>query len=138
VPIKSFPSSEYELLHSLKPFLNFRKSHRYPIGIGDDAAIRACSEKENLILTADSFVEDVHFSFSYMTSADIGYKAMAINLSDCAAMGAMPDGALVQEMGISDHRRKPCQGTMLDHRHHAHRKVGKEKQVTQTDRSKKQ
>jgi thiamine-monophosphate kinase len=96
VPIKSFPSSEYELLHSLKPYLNFRKSHRYPIGIGDDAAIRACSEKETLIFTADSFVEDVHFSFSYMTSADIGYKAMAINLSDCAAMGAIPDGALVQ------------------------------------------
>jgi thiamine-monophosphate kinase len=91
-----FPSAEHRLLESLKPFLNFRTSSRYPIPIGDDAAIRKCRADETLVLTADSFVENVHFSFPSMTSAEVGYKAMAVNLSDCAAMAARPDGALVQ------------------------------------------
>src|SRR5271169_6490719 len=96
MPLNHFPSSEYRLLHSLKPFLNFRRSRKYPIAIGDDAAIRQCRAREVLVFTADSFVERVHFSFTYMTAAEVGFKAMAINLSDCAAMGALPDGALVQ------------------------------------------
>jgi thiamine-monophosphate kinase len=93
---QSFPSFEYKLLQSLKPFLNYNKNSRYPLPIGDDAAIRVCGKEEKLILTADTFVQDVHFSLSYMTLEEIGYKAMAINLSDCAAMAALPDGALVQ------------------------------------------
>lgn len=96
MPFDQFPSSEYRLLDSLKPFLHYRKSRRYPVSIGDDAAIRNCRADETLILTADSFIEKTHFSFDYMTALEVGFKAMAINLSDCAAMGAMPDGALVQ------------------------------------------
>lgn len=96
MPEQVYPSSEYHLLNSLKPFLHYKKSARYPLAIGDDAAIRTCQAGEKLILTADSFVQDVHFSLSYTSLAEIGFKAMAINLSDCAAMGAVPDGALVQ------------------------------------------
>ena len=96
MPRQSFPSFEYELLDSLKPYLNFHKSPRYPLTIGDDAAIRVCGAKERLILTADTFVQNVHFNLAYMTFEEVGYKAMAINLSDCAAMAALPDGALVQ------------------------------------------
>jgi thiamine-monophosphate kinase len=96
MPFDHFPSEEYRLLGSLKPFLNFKKSSRYPIPIGDDAAIRNCRGNETLVLTADSFIEKIHFSFEYMTAPEVGFKAMAINLSDCAAMGALPDGALVQ------------------------------------------
>jgi thiamine-monophosphate kinase len=93
---KLFPSSEYALLESLRPFLHYKRSPRYPIPIGDDAAIRVCGKKGKLVLTADTFVQDVHFSLLYMTLEEAGYKAMAINLSDCAAMAALPDGALVQ------------------------------------------
>lgn len=96
MPFDNFPSAEYGLIDSLKPFMNFRKSSRYPIPVGDDAAIRNCRADETLVLTADSFVENVHFSFMYMTSAEAGFKAMAVNLSDCAAMGTLPDGAIVQ------------------------------------------
>jgi thiamine-monophosphate kinase len=96
MPGKLYPSFEFKLLESLKPFLHYKKSPRYPIPIGDDAAIRACGNKENIVFTADTFVEDVHFSLSYMTIEEVGFKAMAINLSDCAAMAALPDGALVQ------------------------------------------
>lgn len=96
MPRQSFPSFEYKLLQSLKPFLNYKKNPRFPLPIGDDAAICVCGPKEKLILTADTFVQDVHFSPAYMTFEEIGYKAMAINLSDIAAMAAAPDGALVQ------------------------------------------
>jgi thiamine-monophosphate kinase len=94
--MKNYPSNEYKLLQSLKPFLNYKKSSRYPIGIGDDAAIRETKAGERLVLTADTMVENVHFSLKYMTFREVGYKAMAVNLSDIAAMGAMPDAALVQ------------------------------------------
>jgi thiamine-monophosphate kinase len=76
--------------------LHYKKNSRFPIGIGDDAAIRAGKAGENLILTADSMVENVHFSLDYMTFQEVGYKAMAANLSDVAAMGAVADCALVQ------------------------------------------
>lgn len=114
MPNSAFPSSEYRLLNSLKPFLNLRKSFRYPIGIGDDAALRVCSRNESLALTADSFVENVHFSFDYMTGADVGFKAMAINLSDCAAMGATPDGALVQIIFPAKRAAQKCKRTMRE------------------------
>jgi thiamine-monophosphate kinase len=91
-----YPSEEYKLLKTLVPLLNFKKSTTYPIGMGDDAAVRRTKGKEQLIFTADTFVENVHFSLSSMTFRQIGFKAMAINLSDCAAMAALPDAALVQ------------------------------------------
>ena len=94
-PGKSLLSLEDRLLESIKPLLNYRQSNRYPTGIGDDAAIRQ-SGSEKLILTADSMVENVHFSYEHMSCSEVGYKALAANLSDCAAMGAMPDSALVQ------------------------------------------
>lgn len=90
------PSKEHSLLASLKPLLNHSSSPRYPLEIGDDAAIRMCASGERLVLTADTSMENVHFSLRYMTLAEVGYKAMATNVSDCAAMGALPDGALVQ------------------------------------------
>lgn len=91
-----FPSEEYRLLDGLKDYLNYSPSKRYPIGIGDDAVIRNCDSGEQLIFTADTLVENVHFSFEYLSPAEVGYKAMVANLSDCAAMGAIPDSALVQ------------------------------------------
>jgi|WetSurMetagenome_2_1015567.scaffolds.fasta_scaffold36913_3 thiamine-monophosphate kinase len=92
----TYPSGEYKLLQSLKPLLNYKKTVRYPIGIGDDAAIRETSGGERLVFTADTMVENVHFSLDYMTFQEVGYKAMVTNLSDLAAMGALPDGALIQ------------------------------------------
>jgi thiamine-monophosphate kinase len=65
--------------------------------IGDDAAVRVCrTAGEKLVITADISVENVHFSLDNMTFEEVGYKVMASNLSDCAAMGASPDSAVVQ------------------------------------------
>jgi len=74
-----------------------RDASPYELTIGDDAAIRVNKiAGERLIITADISVENVHFSVDTMTFEEIGYRAMASNLSDCAAMGAAPDSALVQ------------------------------------------
>jgi thiamine-monophosphate kinase len=63
-------------------------------GIGDDAAVIGSIEQE-LVISKDMFVENVHFAKHTMKSYDIGYKALAANLSDMAAMGAKPAYYLV-------------------------------------------
>ena len=65
------------------------------VGPGDDAAVVAVSRNERLVVTTDAVVEGVHFSRAYSTPADIGHRALAVNLSDLAAMGATPRWALV-------------------------------------------
>ncbi len=59
------------------------------LGIGDDAALVRVPDGTELVVTVDTIVAGVHFPPG--TSAeDIGYRALAVNLSDIAAMGAMP------------------------------------------------
>jgi len=62
------------------------RSHR----IGDDGAVIG-----ETVYSADAFCEDVHFRRSWMTPAQIGRKAMLVNLSDAVAMNATPQYALV-------------------------------------------
>ncbi|MGM0401984.1 MAG: thiamine-phosphate kinase, partial [Chloroflexota bacterium] len=67
------------------------------VGIGDDVAVLASdADGEDLILaTVDSQVEDVHFLRDLITPQQLGRRALAINLSDIAAMGGRPQYALV-------------------------------------------
>lgn len=59
------------------------------LGIGDDCAILAPPKSKRLALSTDTLVADVHF-FAKTEPYLIGYKALAVNLSDLAAMGAKP------------------------------------------------
>lgn len=59
------------------------------LGIGDDAALVTVPAHQHLVLAMDTLVEGVHFPLQ-TTPFDIGYKALAVNLSDLAAMGATP------------------------------------------------
>jgi thiamine-monophosphate kinase len=63
------------------------------VGIGDDAAVIACEPP--LVAAHDMVVEDVHFRWGTSSPADVGHTALAVNLSDVAAMGARPVAALV-------------------------------------------
>lgn len=63
------------------------------IGIGDDAAAFA-TPGERLVFTTDTMVESVDFDLGYFSGIDLGWKALAINVSDVAAMGGVPAFAL--------------------------------------------
>jgi thiamine-monophosphate kinase len=66
-----------------------------PIAIGDDGAVIQPERNALEVITTDCLVEGVHFDRALATPADIGYKALAVNLSDLAAMGATPRVALL-------------------------------------------
>ena len=64
------------------------------VGIGDDGAVVKPERGALEVLTTDALVEGVHFDRRYSSLEDIGYRAMAVNVSDLAAMGAAPRLAL--------------------------------------------
>ena len=68
------------------------------VGIGDDAAVVKPERGALQVLTTDALVEGVHFDRRYCSLADIGYRALAVNVSDIAAMGAAPRLALLSLM----------------------------------------
>lgn len=59
------------------------------VGIGDDGAVLDLPVGERLVVVVDTLVEGVHFPPA-LAPADLGYRAVAVNLSDIAAMGAVP------------------------------------------------
>lgn len=65
------------------------------LGIGDDAAAIAPERGEQIVLTTDTLVEGVHFDSARTAMDAVGHKALAVNLSDLAAMGAAPRGVLL-------------------------------------------
>ena len=65
------------------------------VGIGDDCAVLGPTPGEQLIATTDLLIEDVHFRRRYAAPADVGWKALAVNISDIASKGARSRWALV-------------------------------------------
>lgn len=59
-------------------------------GIGDDAAELEVPSGQHLLTSTDMLLEGVHFSFDWVSPGDLGRKAVAVNLSDIAAMGGTP------------------------------------------------
>src|SRR5580658_10673549 len=64
------------------------------LGVGDDGAVLECPPDSQLIAAIDSLVEDVHFPAG-SPARSVGHRALAVNLSDLAAMGAQPAWALL-------------------------------------------
>ena len=65
------------------------------VGVGDDCAILEPEPGAALLATTDLFLEGVHFRRRWAQPADIGWKSLAVNLSDIAAMGGRPRWALM-------------------------------------------
>lgn len=83
---------EFEFIRAIK-----QTSYAQPSlikGIGDDAAVFR-QNTEDIVTAVDTFVEGVHFTRETMDPYHVGYRALAANVSDMAAMGAMPVMCLV-------------------------------------------
>jgi thiamine-monophosphate kinase len=86
--------TEAQLIHSIK-----RRLPPAPdwlaVGIGDDAAVVEPARNRLEVLSVDALVEGVHFDRTFTPPSAVGHRALAVNLSDLAAMGAAPRLALL-------------------------------------------
>lgn len=64
-------------------------------GIGDDCSVRRLSDGQVLLTTTDMLIDRVHFISQMIDPKDLGYKSLAVNLSDIAAMGGTPLDAYI-------------------------------------------
>ena len=64
-------------------------------GIGDDAAVFSVENNLLQLATTDMLVEGIHFNREFITAWQLGYKAIAVNFSDIAAMGGTPTNILI-------------------------------------------
>ena len=70
--------------HLTKDFVNQNPSTTF--GIGDDAAVISISDDDAKLISTDMLIEGVHFNLMYMPLKHLGYKAVAVNISDICAM----------------------------------------------------
>ncbi len=85
---------EFDFIRQIRKLVADSKK-RTLIGIGDDAAVIRGRRKRVYLFTTDTLVEDVHFKWRFTTARQIGWRALAVNVSDIAAMGGCPAVALV-------------------------------------------
>ena len=87
--------SEFDFINRIRNKVAKRRDADLVLGIGDDASIlREQSGRESLV-TVDLLVEDVDFKLEYTPPRWLGHKALAVSLSDIAAMGGAPSFALL-------------------------------------------
>lgn len=70
-------------------------------GIGDDAAVISSSEGQLTLLSSDMLLEGIHFDLAYVPLQHLGFKAIAVNVSDIAAMNGVPKQVTVN-IGLSN------------------------------------
>ncbi len=68
---------------------------RVILTIGDDTAVVKPTDLDYILLTTDLLVEDVHFTLDTISPWQLGYKSIAVNLSDIAAMGGLPNYGVI-------------------------------------------
>ncbi len=92
---------EFELIADIRK--RFSETFHPVLGIGDDAAVI----DHKMLVTTDALVEDVHFLRDKIDFTNLGYKSIAVNLSDIAAMGGLPLYALIT-MGVTPELSDAC------------------------------
>lgn len=93
--------AEFELIDIIRRHLRHGRDD-VRVGMGDDAAVVCVPPGRDLVVCTDTLVSGVHFPVD-TDAADIGWKSLAVNLSDLAAMGAEPAWAtLAMTMPVAD------------------------------------
>lgn len=88
VSTKVYVKSEFDFIHSLR--------RRSPASlIGDDCAVLPKDAATDLLVTADMLIEDIDFRLDWTKPEFLGHKALAVSLSDIAAMGGRPIWAML-------------------------------------------
>lgn len=85
-------NDEFAFIEKIRPITTSQSS--LVKGIGDDAAVYSGSSMDEIVCI-DTMVEDVHFTKKTLSPFQLGKKALAVNISDLAAMGAVPTYYLV-------------------------------------------
>jgi thiamine-monophosphate kinase len=85
--------SEFQFIEHIKSKYGLDK-------VGDDCAVLPKDEETDLLITADLLVEDIDFRVEWTTPEFLGHKALAVSLSDIAAMGGDPKWAILS-IGVS-------------------------------------
>ena len=85
--------NEFELIGSIRQLADTLPTNGFE-GIGDDCAVLPLGD-EALVFTTDALVEGVHFLRHATSPRELGHKALAVNLSDVAAMGVRPVAVLL-------------------------------------------
>jgi thiamine-monophosphate kinase len=89
------PMDEFELIKTVsQPFRRYEK-RQILVPNGDDAAVYLPAAEKGQVVCVDTLVEEIHFKRKTMEPYHIGYKSLAVNLSDMAAMGGTPLSFLV-------------------------------------------
>src|SRR5436190_1700034 len=86
--------SEFEFINDLKSRFSLDK-------VGDDCAVLPKDDKTDLLVTADLLIEDIDFRLEWTTPEFLGHKALAVSLSDIAAMSGTPKWALLS-IGVAE------------------------------------
>ncbi|ESA36623.1 thiamine-phosphate kinase [Leptolyngbya sp. Heron Island J] len=87
IPVTVADLGEHEILRRLRPYC--------AAVVGDDGAVRSLPAGEQLVVTTDVLVDQVHFSDRTLPPHALGWRAAAVNLSDLAAMAATPMGVTI-------------------------------------------
>ena len=98
---RSSPRSEFDFINSLRQRARSLTSQSLVAGIGDDAAVFRSPPGKETVITADLLVEDIDFRRTTTPPYLLGHKALAVSLSDIAAMGARPLWSIVS-IGVPD------------------------------------
>ena len=112
-------SGEFELIAHLTRGLS--SSPDVVLGVGDDCAVLDLNGASLLLATCDTQVEGMHFTRQFSSPEQIGRKALAVNLSDIAAMGGEPRYALISLLLPSDLSRSYLDSIYTGLRHEATR-----------------
>jgi len=99
-------TGEFGLIAALEAALPsaVRASRELAIGIGDDCAVWQPPDGSAIVITTDSLIESIHFRIGWTDWERLGHKALAVNLSDIASMGAAP-GLAVITLGLRGSER---------------------------------